>query len=980
MDRDGFQINVNQQDEEIFSTCTSKTSAFDFYSNTGTPSDTTAATWPDMDLDIQRAPIVTPTSEEDHIQNRFFPSKSNANANENLDRRGKQKQLQEQVDISISPPKHVNDFDTYHDQDGLDDSTVGTAISRRHLLRNRANAFLQYASSVEHEHQQKQQQQWGKDHNGKYYSTSSSPSSAKSSAYSSPVSMLIKGKNKVKSMSKGIGITRTTSTSTSTSPRKKKGFKLKDDGMEEEQQQEQQQQRDQVKGQQQQNKNASNPRTGTRIRRSEKIEQFMIKTMSKDKIMQSQANSLSNSMPMVENIGMGLSPIQHDKKMSSIDTVENDEGTRLRAHHVQARNLNSGENSLGLESGHGNAKTSVNGNKRLVGLYKLSHESMRLDEANAFHANTVDRCSSMDSSKSGLGISTLSRRLVRFGDISKVESQAPLQSQSQAQGILDSTAPSQDSMRKDVLTPVIDKTKGARARMDRYNPHDEMSPLLRSSRFGDVSEVKSQDPSLSQLQSQAQGTLNSTAPSQGSVSKDIFTPANKKKKGASACMDRYNSHDEMSPLVVKRQVSDHSAVSAISSCRLNRLPPTGARKLNMPKQKFEVSETDLGDIPMHSESSVKKEIQSSESSDPIDKLSQQRHVLHISAELPNPGNSVAEKAHPPSSPAKESHRTPPKAAAPFHSGPFLDRSWQPSPIQPGGSFAIFDDSHVDEVDRNSSPVKSMAQQGYDISSSPQVMYQPQEQSEFMTVVASIVIQTFFRRHLAYKITCERYVAVLNIQRFLYTAMERRETNRMALGQTTHLFYDLASTQIQAAWRGFWVRDCINVESYCACTIQKAFRSYWGSLTYKFDIYRILIAQSVARRYLMNLRMKKKAAATLIQSNWRGYAAKEAFVNMVTDVLIVQSVCRRFLVKKNVGIARSKRSQLQRSQPMTNRDIMKNMTASHSMRTIKTGTTAGRHVASNVLRQRRNGVINQLNTDDLIRKWKNRRNTAHMGEC
>ena len=65
--------------------------------------------------------------------------------------------------------------------------------------------------------------------------------------------------------------------------------------------------------------------------------------------------------------------------------------------------------------------------------------------------------------------------------------------------------------------------------------------------------------------------------------------------------------------------------------------------------------------------------------------------------------------------------------------------------------------------------------------------------------------------------------------------------------------------------------------------------------------------------------------------------------------------------------------------MTDRNIMKNEPFSHSERTL-TMTMASRRLASSVLRQRRSPDLNQLNTDDLIRKWKARRKIlTHMVE-
>jgi len=68
-------------------------------------------------------------------------------------------------------------------------------------------------------------------------------------------------------------------------------------------------------------------------------------------------------------------------------------------------------------------------------------------------------------------------------------------------------------------------------------------------------------------------------------------------------------------------------------------------------------------------------------------------------------------------------------------------------------------------------------------------------------------------------------------------------------------YDLAAIQIQAAWRGWWVRDCINVDNYCARVIQKNTRLY-------------LLKSRIERQ------QRERKAAILIQSIWRSHNVRK----------------------------------------------------------------------------------------------------------
>jgi hypothetical protein len=138
----------------------------------------------------------------------------------------------------------------------------------------------------------------------------------------------------------------------------------------------------------------------------------------------------------------------------------------------------------------------------------------------------------------------------------------------------------------------------------------------------------------------------------------------------------------------------------------------------------------------------------------------------------------------------------------------------------------------------------------------------------------------------------------------------------------------AAVKIQSIFRGFWIRDCINVDHYCAMVIQKAFRGYMTRVNFQYDRYRIIIVQSVWRRSLARsdvahvlacailiqslvrkflARRQRKhlergvvfdaqnnAAALIIQCSWRRYWCESVLIRTLVDVLISQSVARGWL--------------------------------------------------------------------------------------
>lgn len=206
--------------------------------------------------------------------------------------------------------------------------------------------------------------------------------------------------------------------------------------------------------------------------------------------------------------------------------------------------------------------------------------------------------------------------------------------------------------------------------------------------------------------------------------------------------------------------------------------------------------------------------------------------------------------------------------------------------------------------------------------------------KFIKAVASIVIQTAWRRYHAMCL----YEQMRRQQPS--SALQRLPAPIRATPAAPDLYqplaermYHLAAIRIQSVFRGFWVRDCLSIDHYCAKVIQQIYRGHQCRRQYEFDIYRIVTVQSVWRRALARLRVAHSlwytiylqslcrgylvrqryadyvgdrqarqleepamdhAAATMIQSQWRAFACESDFIRQLVDILIVQSIIRRWL--------------------------------------------------------------------------------------
>jgi hypothetical protein len=123
-------------------------------------------------------------------------------------------------------------------------------------------------------------------------------------------------------------------------------------------------------------------------------------------------------------------------------------------------------------------------------------------------------------------------------------------------------------------------------------------------------------------------------------------------------------------------------------------------------------------------------------------------------------------------------------------------------------------------------------------------------------------------------------------------------------------------QIQAVFRGWYARDSLEDNHYCATQIQRVVRGYLATMHVFEDLYSITIVQSVVRMHLainkavdrlssviaiqawyrgVNTRYEmgeREYSAIAIQSHWRRYLCQMSYQFDIIDIIIVQSIARR----------------------------------------------------------------------------------------
>ena len=225
---------------------------------------------------------------------------------------------------------------------------------------------------------------------------------------------------------------------------------------------------------------------------------------------------------------------------------------------------------------------------------------------------------------------------------------------------------------------------------------------------------------------------------------------------------------------------------------------------------------------------------------------------------------------------------------------------------------------------------------------------PESYVQFIEAVAAVVIQTKIRQRLAknkvQKLRNQRNAkrnksSYRNSETKMSPMVRRSYALARKIRQANELkaskgrkdvaldFYALAAIQIQAAFRGWWVRDCLGVDKYCATMIQKTYRESRCRNEYLVDLNRIVTVQSICRRWMaidvavtriycivriqaiMRGSLVRKrmmfdslrtyhAAATTIQTLWRSFVYEMTFLRAYEDILVVQSIVRGWIARRH----------------------------------------------------------------------------------
>ena len=187
---------------------------------------------------------------------------------------------------------------------------------------------------------------------------------------------------------------------------------------------------------------------------------------------------------------------------------------------------------------------------------------------------------------------------------------------------------------------------------------------------------------------------------------------------------------------------------------------------------------------------------------------------------------------------------------------------------------------------------------------------------FLETVAAIVIQTAYRRHQAVL-----HVASLKkgpIATFSRLREQRQELLQyraaVGLGGTknknipkqasrhAHVggpedMYELAAIRIQSAFRGFWARDSLDVDHYCATIIQTAFRSYCCRQQFRETYIRVV------------------SRVVCIQAIWRRSRARDHAATLLGAAILIQALARGYIIRSNRSGSRGVRGRTSWQQGM-----------------------------------------------------------------
>ena len=150
--------------------------------------------------------------------------------------------------------------------------------------------------------------------------------------------------------------------------------------------------------------------------------------------------------------------------------------------------------------------------------------------------------------------------------------------------------------------------------------------------------------------------------------------------------------------------------------------------------------------------------------------------------------------------------------------------------------------------------------------------------------AVIKCQALFRGHIARKNIHKQHVAAVCIQSSVRCYFKRRQ----------YLELKQATVMIQRAYRSYQVRCMIKERGLAGIQIQPCYHGYSYRNTLKQKIHSANVTQAVYHDN--DMRMNQEAAATLIQSMYKGYVSRTKFVLLKKAAILVQATYRRHVCR------------------------------------------------------------------------------------
>lgn len=137
------------------------------------------------------------------------------------------------------------------------------------------------------------------------------------------------------------------------------------------------------------------------------------------------------------------------------------------------------------------------------------------------------------------------------------------------------------------------------------------------------------------------------------------------------------------------------------------------------------------------------------------------------------------------------------------------------------------------------------------------------------------------------------------------AVEIQSAWRSRAARVTFQRCKQSSISIQKYWRGGVTRQDLHGMQFAATLLQATWRRYWAESNFQLDLLELVIAQSAVRRYLARRKCARRrltvlenhSAASIIQSQWRGFVAYVKYSTLVADATVVQKMARRYLAKR-----------------------------------------------------------------------------------